>query len=429
MTIRRSWSARWSWPGDSVLMCRRAIEPRRGFWTLPAGYLEHGETLEEGAAREAWEEAQAEIAIDGILGVFSISRIGQVQVIFRARFAASGAARFAAGAESLEVALFPPSLHSARRNCLSLRHLGARCLAKDRIGSAGRARRQSGARSARDQTPDAVSGRSEPMMRAFWGCLVAVRHRGGRPVTRRCRCRRSPRRILRPRSRRRCPTATCRRRSDGDAALHASQLAGLPHPALSTKAWAMPLARTSRPAKRSVPIQTPGLTCEGAAAIAQRMIQIKSAAKAVGYTRRQTPVTGETADGSQGPPGASRHDGALRHTAGGGRPSGDAAWRASDRPARDRHPVGQLLLRRGDAVRAGQSRRDRRAHPRRGDRGGRPGGDGVPRLPAPQRHRGRMAPGRRRTPRDGGACTPATRTWLWSASPTGTSRRTPMRSP
>jgi ADP-ribose pyrophosphatase YjhB (NUDIX family) len=92
----------------SVLMCRRAIEPRRGFWTLPAGYLEHGETLEEGAAREAWEEAQAEIALDGILGVFSISRIGQIQVIFRARFAAPGVPRFAAGPESLEVALFPP---------------------------------------------------------------------------------------------------------------------------------------------------------------------------------------------------------------------------------------------------------------------------------------------------------------------------------
>jgi ADP-ribose pyrophosphatase YjhB (NUDIX family) len=93
--------------GDTVLMCRRAIEPRLGFWTLPAGYLEHGETLEEGAAREAWEEAQAEIVVDGILGVFSISRIGQVQVIFRARFAAPETPRFAAGPESLEVALFP----------------------------------------------------------------------------------------------------------------------------------------------------------------------------------------------------------------------------------------------------------------------------------------------------------------------------------
>ena len=93
----------------SVLMCRRAIEPSRSFWTLPAGYLEHGETLEEGAAREAREEAQAEIALDGILGVFSISRIGQVQVIFRARFAAPDQPRFAAGPESLEVALFPVS--------------------------------------------------------------------------------------------------------------------------------------------------------------------------------------------------------------------------------------------------------------------------------------------------------------------------------
>ena len=93
----------------SVLMCRRAIEPRRGYWTLPADYLEHGETLEEGAAREAWEEAQAEIVLDGILGVFSIGRIGQVQVIFRARFASPDIPRFAAGPESLEVALFRPS--------------------------------------------------------------------------------------------------------------------------------------------------------------------------------------------------------------------------------------------------------------------------------------------------------------------------------
>jgi ADP-ribose pyrophosphatase YjhB (NUDIX family) len=93
--------------GGAILMCRRAIEPRRGFWTLPAGYLELGETLEEGAAREAMEEATAHIAIDGILGVFSVTRIGQVQVIFRGRFADPAKPEFAAGPESLEVALFP----------------------------------------------------------------------------------------------------------------------------------------------------------------------------------------------------------------------------------------------------------------------------------------------------------------------------------
>jgi ADP-ribose pyrophosphatase YjhB (NUDIX family) len=91
-----------------VLMCRRAIEPRRGFWTLPAGYMELGETLEEGAAREALEEAEAVIMIDGILGVFSIARIGQVQVIFRARFSADGPPAYRAGPESLDVRLFAP---------------------------------------------------------------------------------------------------------------------------------------------------------------------------------------------------------------------------------------------------------------------------------------------------------------------------------
>lgn len=87
-----------------VLLCRRAIEPRRGYWTLPAGYLELKETVEEGAQREALEEAQARIALDGILAVFSISRIGQVQIIFRARF--DGPPVFAPGVESLEARLF-----------------------------------------------------------------------------------------------------------------------------------------------------------------------------------------------------------------------------------------------------------------------------------------------------------------------------------
>ena len=67
--------------GGQVMLCRRAIEPRRGFWTLPAGYLEHGETLAEGAQREASEEAGASILIDGTLAIYSISRIGQVQVL------------------------------------------------------------------------------------------------------------------------------------------------------------------------------------------------------------------------------------------------------------------------------------------------------------------------------------------------------------
>ncbi|HEX2943586.1 MAG TPA: NUDIX hydrolase [Rhodopila sp.] len=91
-----------------VLMCQRAIEPRRGFWTLPAGYLELGETLEEGAAREAQEEAEAIIDIDGLLGIYSIARISQIQVIFRARFRDTGAPKFAPGIESLDVQLLEP---------------------------------------------------------------------------------------------------------------------------------------------------------------------------------------------------------------------------------------------------------------------------------------------------------------------------------
>ncbi len=89
---------------DRVLLCRRAIAPRHGFWTLPAGYLELNETVEEGAQREAFEEAQARITLDGILAVYSIARIGQVQIIFRAGF--TGPPTYAAGTESLDVRLF-----------------------------------------------------------------------------------------------------------------------------------------------------------------------------------------------------------------------------------------------------------------------------------------------------------------------------------
>ena len=86
-----------------VLMCRRAINPRKGFWTLPAGYLELHETPHDGARREAWEEARARITLDALLAVYAIPRISQVQMIWRARLAAPG---FAAGPESQDVALF-----------------------------------------------------------------------------------------------------------------------------------------------------------------------------------------------------------------------------------------------------------------------------------------------------------------------------------
>jgi ADP-ribose pyrophosphatase YjhB (NUDIX family) len=109
--------------GERILLCRRAINPRKGFWTLPAGYLELHETTEAGARREAEEEALARIEIDGVLAVYSIPRISQVQIIFRARLASG----FSAGPESLEVALFGwdeipwddlafPSVHWALRH-------------------------------------------------------------------------------------------------------------------------------------------------------------------------------------------------------------------------------------------------------------------------------------------------------------------------
>ncbi len=85
-----------------ILLCRRAIEPRRGFWTLPAGYMEEGESVEDAARREAHEEAHAQIAIDALLGVYSIPRISQVQLMFRARLESD----VAAGPESAEVQLF-----------------------------------------------------------------------------------------------------------------------------------------------------------------------------------------------------------------------------------------------------------------------------------------------------------------------------------
>jgi len=91
---------------DRVLLCKRAIEPRYGLWTLPAGFLENGETLMHGATRETLEEAHARVELGDLYTVISLPQINQVYMMFRARLADL---EFGPGAESLEVRLFDES--------------------------------------------------------------------------------------------------------------------------------------------------------------------------------------------------------------------------------------------------------------------------------------------------------------------------------
>jgi len=88
-----------------ILLCRRAIEPRLGFWTIPAGFMENGETLQQAAARETLEEALARVEVGSLLAVVHVLHARQVHVFFRSRMRT---AEFAAGAESLEVVLLAP---------------------------------------------------------------------------------------------------------------------------------------------------------------------------------------------------------------------------------------------------------------------------------------------------------------------------------
>ena len=89
--------------GDQVLLCKRAIEPRYGTWTLPAGFMELGETMAQGAARETAEEAGAEVEMGAFFSAMSIPRVGQVHVFYLARLLHD---RFDPGHESLEARLF-----------------------------------------------------------------------------------------------------------------------------------------------------------------------------------------------------------------------------------------------------------------------------------------------------------------------------------
>jgi ADP-ribose pyrophosphatase YjhB (NUDIX family) len=88
--------------GERILICKRAIEPRYGLWTLPAGFMENDESASEGAAREALEEANARVEIEDLYTVYSIPHISQVYMMFRARLVDTD---FSPGVESLEVKL------------------------------------------------------------------------------------------------------------------------------------------------------------------------------------------------------------------------------------------------------------------------------------------------------------------------------------
>ena len=90
------------WEGR-ILLCRRAIEPRLGYWTVPAGFMENGESLQAAAARECYEEARATVEVGSLLAVVSVIHANQVHVMFRARLIEP---RYAAGPESQEVGLY-----------------------------------------------------------------------------------------------------------------------------------------------------------------------------------------------------------------------------------------------------------------------------------------------------------------------------------
>ena len=88
---------------DGILLCRRAIEPRVGYWTVPGGFMEVGESTEAGAIRETLEETGARIAVDDLLAVYSLSHIGQVHLVYRGRMLES---TIDPGPESIEARLF-----------------------------------------------------------------------------------------------------------------------------------------------------------------------------------------------------------------------------------------------------------------------------------------------------------------------------------
>ncbi len=93
----------WGEDGAQVLLCKRNIEPRWGKWTLPAGFMEMGETTAQGAARETDEEAGAQFEMQGLFAIMNVARVGQVHLFYRAQLLS---AEFNPGHETIEARLF-----------------------------------------------------------------------------------------------------------------------------------------------------------------------------------------------------------------------------------------------------------------------------------------------------------------------------------
>lgn len=124
---------------DKVLLCRRAIEPRHGLWTLPAGFMEKGETTLQAAMRETLEEAGAKVEIDGLCTLFNLPHIDQVYLLYRARLLDL---HYAPGHETLETQLFSEAEIPWDQIAFRVIHETLRLYFEDRI--AGRYRTHTG---------------------------------------------------------------------------------------------------------------------------------------------------------------------------------------------------------------------------------------------------------------------------------------------
>jgi ADP-ribose pyrophosphatase YjhB (NUDIX family) len=129
-----------------ILLCKRAIEPRSGYWTVPAGFMELGETVEQAAIRETQEEACADVELGSLLAIVNLLRAGQVHIFFRASLPEP---RFAAGEESLETRLVAiadipwddiafPSITIALREYLRQRESGENFVYSETVGQSPR---------------------------------------------------------------------------------------------------------------------------------------------------------------------------------------------------------------------------------------------------------------------------------------------------